>query len=292
MLKFSVVFSLMMAVAFTACQDHKTIASEPSATSDSPVTKTSDDTVTKISDDTADSLVSITVTAPEDGATVPERSVIIRGNFTEPKPSYRLSARPNNFVGSVRKAVRKEGKFDKYYMLDIGDNDITLEVVDIENDYAVVASKALRIHHMPNSPAIGFFPQAKGGDIRVENKESAIFGAALSIAPGTFRRDVWARLEDYQDQRPNLPKNYIRVGSSVSVFPLGETFASPAILTIPFLAGLIPPEYSDDDVLILALTNRTWSEVPSQRVGDMAVVTIVEKSFYPQYIAALKKPAK
>lgn len=277
MIKFKTTVSLMTALAFAACQDQNTMTAPPAIPSD--------DSVTKTNDGTADNHVKITLATPEDGATVTERAIELRGNFTGFKPSYRITATPKPLTGTVR----TEGTFVSTYMLDIGDNAVTLKVVDIENDNSTVAAKSLSLRHMPDSPAIGLIPRDAGGEIRVENKKSKIFGAALLIAPKSFDRDIWARLEYYPDQMPNLPENYIAVGPPVSLLPLGETLTTPAKLSLPFSAALMPPEYTQKDIRVLALSDTGWIVLSNKIDGDMSTHITTDKLFYNQYIAVLNK---
>lgn len=225
----------------------------------------------------------LTIDAPADGSIVLDRQVDVTGRFTGV-----VAATTTVSVNGIAGAIDSRGAF-VVTAVPLVDGDTPL-IALVSADGTPVATGAVTARHTISAVAAEFILAAAGGTVQVANVAHPLFGAAIEIAPGSAQRDMRVRIEEDEEHERDVPFGYTAVGPSVFVGPLGEVFAAPTRITVPFDPTRLPNHATVDDAVVLALTDGAWRRLqPTQRL-PAAMAVEVDDFTASQFVVAVEQP--
>ena len=227
--------------------------------------------------DAEEPAVVVNIESPLDGVEVTDRLIEVRGTITGFEPTFTVTA--NSFPATVDAL----GQFSVRYALLEGVNAIA---VTVRNGQTLVASQQINVTFtLPAESGVIIDPQL-GGVVTITDPQSPLFGAVMEIPPGAARSSFRASISYEPEHFPNLPFGNRAVGPPVVFNPIGETFNSPILLTLPVDPALFDGA-SIDDVIVLANGDNGYEELPIISRTPNSVTFELLEIFFSPFVAAL-----
>ncbi len=225
----------------------------------------------------------VQITSPANGVTLEDREVDIIG--TTSLTGSGLRAELNEF----ETAVDGSGNFviPAFPLVD-GENVLEVQIFDSADN--LLGSDSITVFWFaPAEAAIDINPP-NGGIVEITDSSSELFGAKMEIPFGAATRSFRARIEYDSEHVPNVPFGEIAVGPPVVFAPIGEQFAAPITLTLPVDSALFPGGTDINDVIVRAMADDSWVELPITTRSLNSVQVMVDSLIYSPFIPAISIP--
>lgn len=171
------------------------------------------------------------------------------------------------------------------YLLDAGENLLNVEA---RLDGEVVASAEVTVVYESSVSATDDYT-TEGTEpvvVAINDSTDPAYGASITIPAGSLDVDVDVSIESDSEHLPKLPLGTTAVGNPVTFQPIGQSFAEPVQLSVPYTPDQVTPEDSDR-LVVYGLSDNGWERLVPELIGTNTLGLSLEDLFYGAFIAAL-----